>query len=63
MTTIKNAFKIGDRVKLWTGSPRPLPDDLVIDHEYVVQATVLDRVQIKGQLYYASRFILIGEQR
>lgn len=56
-------YRAGDRVKLWTGCPRPLPDDLIVDQTYVVEDTVLDRIQINGKLYFASRFMLLGETR
>ena len=56
-----NPFRPGDRVQLDAGHPRPLPPDLHPAHAYVVEDVVLDRVQVEGRLYFASRFMLLGE--
>lgn len=60
---INNPFKRGDRVKIWTGSTKPLPTDLVLDHTYLVEDIVSDRVVIGGKLYFASRFMLLGSDQ
>lgn len=56
-----NPFKAGDRIELWSGCDKPYPEDLVPYHAYVVEATVLDRVQVNGKLYFASRFMLLSD--
>ncbi len=59
-----NPFHRGDRVQLWIGYAKPLPDNLVnlvVNHAYVVEDIVLDQVMIEGRLYFCSRFMLLGE--